>query len=214
MASFNKVILLGNLTRDPELRYTPNGTPVATFGMATNRRSGQGDERREDVCFVDIVVFGREAETASEFLSKGRAALIEGRLQWRSWEGQDGQKRSKHEVVAERIQFMPRGREEGMERTSAGDRHGAYAAGNRHGAYESESWHGTHAASTPTRRRGDGFRSPSRGRRYSFLTVIGLLERAWSAEGEWDDGDDFEEESGSAQTPALSAQEDLSILRG
>ena len=115
MASFNKVILLGNLTRDPELRYTPNGTPVATFGMATNRRSGQGDERREDVCFVDIVVFGREAETASEFLSKGRAALIEGRLQWRSWEGQDGQKRSKHEVVAERIQFMPRGREEGME---------------------------------------------------------------------------------------------------
>jgi single-strand DNA-binding protein len=117
MASFNKVILLGNLTRDPELRYTPNGTPVATFGMATNRRSGQGDERREDVCFVDITVFGREAETASEFLSKGQSALIEGRLRWHSWEGQDGQKRSKHEVVAERIQFMPRGREEGMERT-------------------------------------------------------------------------------------------------
>src|SRR2546421_1768059 len=113
MASFNKVILLGNLTRDPELRYTPNGTPVATFGLAVNRRSGQGDERREEVCFVDIVTFGREAETASEFLSKGRAALIEGRLQWRSWEGQDGQKRSKHEVIADRIQFMPRGREEG-----------------------------------------------------------------------------------------------------
>ncbi len=120
MASFNKVILLGNLTRDPELRYTPSGTPVATFGLAVNRRSGQGDERREEVCFVDIVTFGREAETASEFLSKGRAALIEGRLQWRSWEGQDGQKRSKHEVVAERIQFMPRAREEGMERTPPG----------------------------------------------------------------------------------------------
>ncbi len=119
MASFNKVILLGNLTRDPELRYTPTGTPVATFGMAMNRRSGQGDERKEEVCFVDIVVFGREAETASEYLIKGRQALIEGRLQWRSWEGQDGQKRSKHEVVAERIQFMPReGREEGMERPS------------------------------------------------------------------------------------------------
>jgi single-strand DNA-binding protein len=113
MANFNKVILLGNLTRDPELRYTPNGTPVATFGLAVNRRSGQGDERREEVCFVDIVAFGREAETASEFLGKGRAVLIEGRLQWRSWEGQDGQKRSKHEVVAERIQFMPRAREEG-----------------------------------------------------------------------------------------------------
>jgi single-strand DNA-binding protein len=121
MASFNKVILLGNLTRDPELRYTPNGTPVATFGMATNRRSGQGTDRKEEVCFVDIVVFGREAETASEYLSKGRQALIEGRLQWRSWEGQDGQKRSKHEVIAERIQFMPRGgREEGTERPSSG----------------------------------------------------------------------------------------------
>ena len=120
MASFNKVILLGNLTRDPELRYTPSGTPVTTFGLAVNRRSGQGDERREEVCFVDIVAFGREAETASEFLSKGRPVLIEGRLQWRSWEGQDGQKRSKHEVVAERIQFMPRAREEGMERTPPG----------------------------------------------------------------------------------------------
>jgi single-strand DNA-binding protein len=120
MASFNKVILLGNLTRDPELRYAPSGTPIVRFGLAVNtQRSGQGsneqgnNERREEVCFVDIVAFGRQAETASEFLSKGRAALIEGRLQWRSWEGQDGQKRSKHEVIADRIQFMPRGREEG-----------------------------------------------------------------------------------------------------
>jgi len=129
MASFNKVILLGHLTRDPALRFTPSGTPVASFGLAVNtpragqsghERGGQGPatERREDVCFVDIVVFGRQAETASEYLRKGRAALIEGRLQWRSWEGQDGQKRSKHEVIAERIQFMPRGREDGMERSS------------------------------------------------------------------------------------------------
>lgn len=128
MASFNKVILLGNLTRDPELRYTPSGTPVASFGLAVNTpRTAQGNtmgdnrsERREDVCFIDIVAFGRQAETASEYLSKGRAALIEGRLQWRSWEGQDGQKRSKHEVIAERIQFMPRGRDDGMERPSPG----------------------------------------------------------------------------------------------
>ena len=121
MASLNKVILLGNLTRDPELRYAPNGTPVARFGLAVNTsRAGQGDERKEEVCFVDIVAFGRQAETASEYLSKGRPALVEGRLQWRSWEGQDGQKRSKHEVIAERIQFMPRGREEGTERTSPG----------------------------------------------------------------------------------------------
>ncbi len=120
MASLNKVILLGNLTRDPELRYAPNGTPIARFGLAVNQqRSGQNEERREEVCFVDIVAFGRQAETASEYLSKGRAALVEGRLQWRSWEGQDGQKRSKHEVIAERIQFMPRGREDGMERPGA-----------------------------------------------------------------------------------------------
>jgi len=121
MASLNKVILLGNLTRDPELRYAPNGTPVTRFGLAVNTsRAGQGDERKEEVCFVDIVAFGRQAETASEYLSKGRPALVEGRLQWRSWEAQDGQKRSKHEVIAERIQFMPRGREEGTERPSAG----------------------------------------------------------------------------------------------
>jgi len=128
MASFNKVILLGNLTRDPELRYTPSGTPVASFGLAVNtQRSAPGNtgqsmapERRDEVCFVDIVAFGRQAETASEFLSKGRAALIEGRLQWRSWEGQDGQKRSKHEVVAERIQFMPRTREEGPDGPKSG----------------------------------------------------------------------------------------------
>jgi single-strand DNA-binding protein len=121
MASLNKVILLGNLTRDPELRYAPNGTAVARFGLAVNtQRAGQGEDRKEEVCFVDIVAFGRQAETASEYLSKGRPALVEGRLQWRSWEGQDGQKRSKHEVIAERIQFMPRGREEGMERTNPG----------------------------------------------------------------------------------------------
>jgi len=131
MASFNKVIMLGNLTRDPELRFTPSGTPVASFGLAINTpRAGQNgtervgqdssSERRDEVCFVDVVAFGRQAETASEYLSKGRAALIEGRLQWRSWDGQDGQKRSKHEVLADRIQFMPRGREEGMEHPSLG----------------------------------------------------------------------------------------------
>src|SRR5215831_6772382 len=131
MASFNKIILLGHLTRDPELRLMPSGTPVASFGLAVNTpRAGQNgperggqdspSERREEVCFVDVVAFGRQAETASEYLRKGRATLIEGRLQWRSWDGQDGQKRSKHEVMADRIHFMPRGREEGMERPSPG----------------------------------------------------------------------------------------------
>jgi single-strand DNA-binding protein len=108
MASLNSVILLGNLTRDPELRTTPQGTSVASFGLAVNRRYRQGEEQREEVCFVDIVCFGRQAETATEYLSKGNLALIEGRLQWRSWETPDGQKRSKHEVIANNIQFMPR----------------------------------------------------------------------------------------------------------
>jgi single-strand DNA-binding protein len=116
MASLNKVILLGNLTRDPELRYTPNGTPVASFGLAVNRRYRQGDESRDEVCYIDIVTFGRQAETVGEYLNKGNLAMIEGRLQWRSWETEDGQKRSKHEVVASNVQFMPRGREDSMGR--------------------------------------------------------------------------------------------------
>lgn len=122
MASLNKVMLLGNLTRDPELRYAPNGTPVATFGMAINRRYRQGEEWREEVCYIDIVTFGRQAETVGEYLSKGNLAMIEGRLQWRSWETEDGQKRSKHEVVANHVQFMPRMQGDGGGSvTSSGD---------------------------------------------------------------------------------------------
>src|SRR5687767_4465206 len=108
MANLNTVILLGNLTRDPELRTTPQGTSVTSFGLAVNRRYRQGEEQREEVCFVDIVCFGRQAETASDYLRKGNLAMIEGRLQWRSWETPEGQKRSKHEVIANNIQFMPR----------------------------------------------------------------------------------------------------------
>lgn len=113
MASFNKVILLGNLTRDPEMRYTPSGSPVASFGLAVNRRYRQGDEQREEVCFVDISAFGRQAELAGEYLSKGRMVLIEGRLQYRTWEDQNGQRRNKLDVVAERVNFMPRTSQDG-----------------------------------------------------------------------------------------------------
>ncbi|ETX08285.1 single-stranded DNA-binding protein [Candidatus Entotheonella palauensis] len=109
MASLNSVTLLGNLTRDPELRYTPQGTAVTTFGLAVNRRYSQEGQQKEEVCFVDIVAFGRQAETVNEYLAKGNLALVEGRLQWRSWETPEGQKRSKHEVVANNVQFMPRG---------------------------------------------------------------------------------------------------------
>ena len=113
MANFNKVILLGNLTRDPELRYVPSGAPVCSFDLAVNRSyTTQAGERRDEVCYVTIVVWGKQAETCAEYLKKGRGALVEGRLTLRSWETPDGQKRSKHEVVGERVQFMG-GRREG-----------------------------------------------------------------------------------------------------
>ena len=113
MASFNKVILMGNLTRDPEMRYTPSGTPIASFGLAVNRRYRQGDEQKDEVCFVDVSTFGRQAELAGEYLSKGRMVLIEGRLNYRAWEDQNGQRRNKLDVVAERVNFMPRASQDG-----------------------------------------------------------------------------------------------------
>ena len=108
MVGFNKVILIGNLTRNPELRYTPSGTPVVNFPLAVNRRYKQADEPKEEVCYVDIVVFGRQAEHCGQYLSKGDGAIVDGRLQQRRWETEDGQKRSKHEVVAQNVTFMPK----------------------------------------------------------------------------------------------------------
>jgi len=106
MASLNKVFLIGNLTRDPELRYVPSGAPVATFGLAVNRRFvTQNGEKKDEVCFVRVVVFGKQAESCNQYLNKGRLVFIEGRLQYRSWE-QDGQKRSTIDVVADRVQFL------------------------------------------------------------------------------------------------------------
>lgn len=107
MANLNRVFLMGNLTRDPELRYTPNGTAVAQFGIAVNRRwrDRQSSEMREETTFVEVEVWARQAETASEYLAKGRACFIEGRLKLDQWE-KDGQKRSKLKVVAERVQFL------------------------------------------------------------------------------------------------------------
>lgn len=107
MVSFNKVILMGNLTRDPEVRYTPNGKPVASFSLAVNHRYKQGGETKEEVCFIDVVIFGKQAESAGEYLSKGKRVLVEGRLQQRRWEAEGGQKRSKHEVLAQAIRLLP-----------------------------------------------------------------------------------------------------------
>lgn len=107
MANLNKVLLIGNLTRDPDLRYVPSGAAVANFGLAINRTYTDADgEKVEDVCFVDIVALNRLAEVCGEYLAKGRPVLIEGRLQYRSWESENGGKRSKLEVVAQNIQFL------------------------------------------------------------------------------------------------------------
>jgi single-strand DNA-binding protein len=108
MASFNKVILLGNLTRDPEVRYTPKGSAVCDLGIAVNRvYTPEGGERREEVTFVDVVLWARLAEIAGEYLRKGRPVFIEGRLQMDSWDDkQTGQKRTKLRVVGESMQLL------------------------------------------------------------------------------------------------------------
>ena len=105
MANFNKVMLMGNLTRDPELRYTANGSAVANFGLAMNRKYKVGDELKEEVCYVEITVWGRQGENCAEYLSKGRPAFVEGYLKFSTWES-DGQKRNKLEVVANTVQFL------------------------------------------------------------------------------------------------------------
>lgn len=107
MANLNKVLLIGNLTRDPDMRYIPSGSPVTHFGLAINRTYADANgEKQDDVCFVDVVAWNRLAEVCSEYLKKGKAVFIEGRLQYRSWETEDGGKRSKLEVVAQNIQFL------------------------------------------------------------------------------------------------------------
>ena len=119
MASFNRVILLGNLTRDPELRYVPSGTAVTDIGLAVNdRRKSADGQLVEDTTFVDVTLWGRTAEVAGEYLSKGSPVLIEGRLKLDQWE-QDGQKRSKLKVVGLRMQMLGSPREGGGARRSA-----------------------------------------------------------------------------------------------
>jgi len=107
--NLNKVFLIGNLTRDPELRTLPSGKPVVSFGLATNRIwNDASGKRQQAVEFHNIVVFGKTAEIAKQYLTKGKSALIEGRIQTRTWEAQDGTKKSKTEIIAERLQLGPR----------------------------------------------------------------------------------------------------------
>lgn len=103
---FNRVILIGNLTKDPEVRYTPGGTPVATLGLAVNSRTkGADGNTKEETLFIDCVVFGKQADNCGQYLTKGRPVLVEGRLRERRWE-KDGQKFNKKEVVASNVRFL------------------------------------------------------------------------------------------------------------
>ena len=107
MANYNKIILVGNLTRDPQLSYLPSQTPVVEFGLAVNRKwKDQSGQQREDVCFIDCRAYAKSAEILNQYMSKGRQILIEGRLQFDQWTDKDGNKRSKHRVFVENVQFL------------------------------------------------------------------------------------------------------------
>lgn len=110
MSSYNRVILMGNLTRDPELRYTPAGTAVAKMGMAMNRKyRGKDEQLKEEVTFVDVTSFGKQAEIATKYLKKGNGVLIGGRLHFSKWQTTAGENRQKLEVISDDLQFLPRG---------------------------------------------------------------------------------------------------------
>lgn len=129
MASYNRVILVGNLTRDPELRYIPSGTAVSEIGLAVNDRVKKGDQWVDETTFVDVTLWARTAEVANQYLSKGSPVLIEGRLKLDTWE-KDGQKRSKLRVIADKMQMLG-GRDGG-----GGPRGGGSPAPARQGSYD------------------------------------------------------------------------------
>ncbi|MDI6808143.1 MAG: single-stranded DNA-binding protein [Candidatus Eisenbacteria bacterium] len=122
LASINRVFICGRLTRDPELRFTPSGAPVGTFAIASNRRfKNQSGEWKEEVCYVNVVTWGKLAERAGEALKKGSAVYVEGRLRSRSWNQPDGLKKSVIEVVADRVQFLDRDKRKEDETAPAPD---------------------------------------------------------------------------------------------
>lgn len=123
MANFNKVMMMGNLTRDPELRYIPSGAAVTSFDLAVNRiYNTQGGEKKKETCFIRVVVWGKVAEVCGEYLSKGSPVFVEGRLQSRNWVSQEGQKRSTIEVVANNVQFLrSKSQQQGMQQSPMAD---------------------------------------------------------------------------------------------
>lgn len=158
MASLNKVMLIGNLTRDPEIRRTPKGTPVVELGLAMNRYyTSDGGERREEATFVDVTLWGRDAENANNYLAKGRQVYVEGRLQFDTWQDkQTGQNRSKLRVVGERIQFLGQ-RDGGGGGQSQGG--GGYQQGGGGGGYQNQGGGGGSYTQEPQGGGGGGYES-------------------------------------------------------
>ncbi|MDE0835977.1 MAG: single-stranded DNA-binding protein [Akkermansiaceae bacterium] len=136
MASLNKVMLLGNLTRDPELRHTPKGSAVTDLGLALNRRVQDGNGGwKEEVTFVDVTVWGNSAENAHKYLSKGRGVFVEGRLQMDTWDDKEtGKKRSKLKVVADNLQFLSDGKGGGGGSRPASSNESSAGAGSQGGS--------------------------------------------------------------------------------
>ncbi len=132
MANFNKVMLIGNLTRDPQLSYTPNQTAVVDFGLAINRRwTGQDGSQRDETCFVDCRMFGKRAEVVNKYCKKGNPLFVEGRLTFDSWQAQDGSKRSKLRVTVENFEFLGGGGGGGASRGGEGQAGQSYGGGNQ-----------------------------------------------------------------------------------
>jgi len=118
MSNFNKVILVGNITRDPALTYLPSQTAVVDFGLAINRKwKDQGGVEKQEVCFIDCQAFGKPAETINKYCKKGAALLVDGRLKFEQWDGKDGSKHSKHRVIVEAFQFIGSKTENGGEQS-------------------------------------------------------------------------------------------------
>lgn len=110
MPNYNSVTMIGHVTRDPQLSYTPTGTAVAEFGLAVNRTWGSGSEKREETCFVDCTCYGKGAEVLNSYVHVGDPLFIEGRLRFQTWQSQDGSKRSKHNIVVESFQLLGGGK--------------------------------------------------------------------------------------------------------
>jgi len=122
MANYNRVVLIGNLTREPELKYTQGGTALCKFGLAISRKFGKGDEKKEEVCFVDITAFGKVGEVVANYCEKGKPVLVEGRLNYSTWE-KDGKKNHRLDVVAENVQLLGSGKGGGKSKGgSSGER--------------------------------------------------------------------------------------------